>query len=531
VTTVAEIDRVQALVKRLNALGSMQRGDLIRAQQWNDLVGLMVEIAQRMLEGTSEEVPPHEHPDQVKATWLSPSLRSLVEKGPLADPAATSRVTDVEGRLRTLSEDLDKLRATVTTAGDRLSEMSTRELTRESDSNEIRLMVGSLSERRDDVLELRKTLGSIGEKVDKALEASSRLVIDGKPVDMNDLNRRIVSVEELRTSLTGPGGQLLDAAEIEKRLATLRNTLVTQEQLELALKQRPIELDENALDGIRESVAVKLREETRTSFATLSTEIRNETATKLNGIDGLVAQRIEERVPERIEVEAGKLRAETKAQVDGALAASRAFAEGATGAATETLRSELAQKIGAVQAEVSSRIASEIANILPTILLPLEDSVSAARAQAVALAAKLDELSFALQDARGRIEQVALETGESVRTTRDALLSEIDRRDATQRQTYDKRFQELEARFDTRFVSVDASLIQFQDAASDKITARAVAAASDALRMQIVQLQAQMEEIARSQSLGLQDQVTQAVWKQLDTDLDRRITEIVKGTR
>ncbi len=530
-TTAAEIDRVQAMVKRLNALGSVQRGDLIRAQQWNDLIGLVVEVAQAMLEGATEEVPPHEHPDQVKATWLAPSLRSLVEKGPLADPAATSRVTDAEGRIRTLSEDLDKLRASVTAAGDRLSEMSTRELTRESDTNELRLTVGSLTERRDDVLELRKTLGSIGEKVDKALEASSRLVIEGKPVDMNDLNRRIVAVEELRTSLTGATGQLLDAAEIEKRLATLRNTLVTQEQLEQALKQRALELDENTMDGIRESVAVKLREETKASFATLSTEIRNETGTKLSGIDALVGQRIEERLPERIGVEAGKLRAEAKEQIDGALAAARAFSESATGAATETLRGELAQKIGAVQAELSTRVATEIANVLPTILLPLEDSVSAARAQAVALASKLDELSFALQDARGRIEQVALETGESVKSTRDTLLAEVDRRDTQQRETYDKRFRELEDRLGTRFVSVDASLARFQDEASEKIATRAVAAANESLRMQIVQLQAQMEEIARSQLLGVQDQVLQAVFKQLDVDLDQRITAIVKGTR
>ena len=91
--TVAQLDRLKALVDRLTPLTQIQRGELIRAQDWNDVVGMLLEVARAVLaeDAAEQTVPPHEHPDQVKSSWLDPSLRAIMERGPLSDPAQNAR--------------------------------------------------------------------------------------------------------------------------------------------------------------------------------------------------------------------------------------------------------------------------------------------------------------------------------------------------------------------------------------------------------------------------------------------------------
>ena len=65
--TVAELERLQALVGQLVPLAETQRGELIRAQDWNTVVGALIEVARATLSAdATETVPPHEHPDQVR---------------------------------------------------------------------------------------------------------------------------------------------------------------------------------------------------------------------------------------------------------------------------------------------------------------------------------------------------------------------------------------------------------------------------------------------------------------------------------
>lgn len=531
--TVAEIDRVQALVKRLLALGAAQRGDLIRAQQWNDLVGMVVEIAQAALgSGAQGEVPPHEHPDQVKINWLSPSLRTAFERGPLSDPAAANRMSEVEARVRALSDDLEKLRATLGNARDRVAEITTRDLSRDSDMNEIRLTVGALTERRDDVLELRKTLGSIAEKVDQAVTASARLTIGGQPADLDAVNRRIAAIEELRTHLTGPNGTLLDAAELERRLATLQNTLVTQEQLEKAIRQRPAAVDPSVLDQIKGELSVGLREESKASFAALAGEVRGETETKLGGIDALVSKRIDERVPPVVEASAESLRQEIAANLDHVRADAQSFAGKAVTDLAQSLHADFDAKLGKIGADVPVRVSEEVAKTLSAALAPLQESVAAARSTATAVAANLSALSDVVQQARARVEQVASSGDDAVKKARKELLDEINKREAANKTDLDQRFKDIEGRIKTRFTDVDTHFTTLESGVNAGLDARAAAAAQAALTTQVVALRGEMEEIARSQSLALEDQVREKVRVDVEAGLSERIAaETKKATK
>lgn len=517
--TVAEIDRIEALKKRLFALGKARRGDLILAQQWNDLVDVVTVLADEILaSGVGDHVPPHEHPDQVKVSWLSPTLRSLFEKGPLADPGAVNRVNEVEGRVRAVTGDLDKLRETLNVARDRVTELSTRDLVRESEASEVRLMVGSLSERRDDVLELRKTLGSISEKVDKAVEASSKLVIGGQPVDMNVLDKRIADVEAFREGFRGPGRVLLDAVQFETRLATLQNKLVTQEQLEKALKDRPTELDASQLAAIRDDISVTLREETQSTLNTLSTEIRAETAAQLADVDTRIVQRIDERVPAAVGVEIDKVRGENKSANDATLASAQEAIDRAVAALSDSVLGTLTAQIAAVRGEVQGRITTELATQLPAAIAPLQAAVNAARAEATTIAARLGELSTTLTQARARIEEVSRDSTKAVKDARDALTAEMATRAAAQARTLDQRFAELDERL-TPLFGLDTRLTSL----SNTIDTRATEAAQSAVKLPLAQVRTDMEGIARTQALALQDTIRDTVLRSVESSLPERI--------
>ena len=109
--TVAELERLRALIERLIPLARAQRGELIRAQDWNEVVGAVIEVARAAYAESDHEagIPPHEHPDQVKISWLEPALRALIERGPLADPAAAGKLEDLNRRESRLSDLLTKV--------------------------------------------------------------------------------------------------------------------------------------------------------------------------------------------------------------------------------------------------------------------------------------------------------------------------------------------------------------------------------------------------------------------------------------
>src|SRR5688572_17289208 len=98
--TVADLQRLDALVTRLTPLAQVAHGELIRAQAWNDLVGTVIELARAVLADSEEEVvPAHDHQEQVALSRLSPALRTLIERGPLSDPGSVARVADLERKL------------------------------------------------------------------------------------------------------------------------------------------------------------------------------------------------------------------------------------------------------------------------------------------------------------------------------------------------------------------------------------------------------------------------------------------------
>ncbi len=318
--TVAELERLEALAARLTPLASRTRGELILAEDWNVVVGALIEVARAVLAEEREGlVPPHDHPDQVGTGWLDPNLRALLERGPMADPAAMARLSELERRLGNLRSRIDEMNEGVKEARDRVTDVATRDLTRQADITSVRRMVEGLSDSRDDVRGLRETLRSIQENVRLAVEVGSGLQVDGEPVDMEAWTGRLRELESFRERLRTPSGELLDAGALENRLTELTNTLVTEDELDAALESRPGRILPEQLEALEEKLRAALISDFETSMNRLADEIRTETSQRLAEVDALVARAVSDALPDVEKSVLSTVRPEISAAVQGGL--------------------------------------------------------------------------------------------------------------------------------------------------------------------------------------------------------------------
>ena len=527
---LATSDRVASFVARLSLLGNAARGDLIRAQVWNDLIGLVTEIAQALLALQSEDhVPPHEHVDEVKITWLDPALRALVEKGPLSDPTSVQRFLTADRRVEAFADDLEHVRQATESAQARLAELATRELTRDATVIDVRRAVEGFDARKDAVLQLRQSLDSIQTKVDLAIRASERLVINGQPADLQALNGRLVAVEQLRDALKLPNGQLLDATAFEQRLAGIRNDVVTQKQLDDAFKQHQIDVPQETVDFLHTSLATSLRGELSQDFETLRGEVTGSVDTKLATFDATLGDRIGDRVTDAVKASATDLQASIDASATKLRGEFGTTADKSAQTASDALRGELEGAIAAVQASLGGAVKTALDQALPGRFTEIQTALNAVRDSANAAVAKVNAQADAVAAAKTRAEQISLDLTTALNSARTDLLKEMDRRDTVNQKAVDKRFVDLDSGLDARIDKrLNPRVTQLQTDTAQSMQKTATDAANSALNAARVQLNADMTAIARDQALALKDTVAASVKADLDPVINSRIDNAVK---
>ena len=290
---MADPVRLEQMVATLTPLAQMQRGRLIRAQDWNDIVVALLDVVRTVFGAAAADdgVPAHAHLDQVNDGWLAETLRQRIAQGaqPLHD-----RLAAVERRLRMLADDLDGRFGDLDDVRGRLGGVETRDLARGKDLTGLRTIVDGVRQSQTDVGDLRASFARIETRVAVASALADRLVIDGEPVDMGAIAGRIRAVEVLRDRMRTPSGELLDAAAIEGRLATADNRFATKAELSEVAAHRGAgltDIERVALeDRIRTAVAGELDTRVRES----ETRIRAVTEAGLAGVDGRIDARIGE---------------------------------------------------------------------------------------------------------------------------------------------------------------------------------------------------------------------------------------------
>jgi len=370
--TSADLQHLSALITRLEPLSRAGRGELIRAQDWNVVVGALIELAQAVLgAGGDGTVPPHQHAGQVKLEWLDPALKTSVERGPLADPDAAGRLATAEREVIALRASLDGARAEMNTLRVRLSDLSGRDLARESQVSAVALKLTGVNDGRDDVAALRASLDSVQSNVAAAIAVGQRLTVDGKPADIAAIEQRLKGVEAFRDGLKTPSGQLLDAAGIDDLITARTNKLVTSDELTTAIDQRPLTVPDEQLAALGDRVGTSVKKDVTVTMGQIADGIRAETDQRLAGVDALVARSVSDAVPSLGDGVLAKVRPEIAGAVSASAAQLTGLIEKRVTETAGALRDEVTGQLGDLRTDVGNNLRDQVQKQVAASLDPI----------------------------------------------------------------------------------------------------------------------------------------------------------------
>jgi hypothetical protein len=348
---MADSERLEQLVAKLTPLAQMQRGRVIRAQDWNDIVVALLDVVRVVfgIADTDETVPAHTHPDQVTEGWLAETLRQRILQGaqPLAD-----RLAAVERSLRALATEVEgSVRGDDDLRG-RLLAVEGRELALGKDLGGLRTVVDGVRQNQSDVSDLRLALGRIEPRVMAASTLAERLEIAGQPSDLDTLDTRLKAVETLNTRMRTPTGELLDASAIEARLAAAESRYATKAELSDVAARRTA--------GLTDAERAALEDRIRTTLtATVDTRV-SESEARLRASSEAALATVDARIDARVASAGGELR-------DSILSAAAADAAQRVAAATDATLATITTRFADVERTFDALLKTKITEVLTRV--------------------------------------------------------------------------------------------------------------------------------------------------------------------
>jgi len=507
--TVAQLDQLKALVERLAPLASIGPGELIKAQAWNDVVGSVIAIARAVLaQDATTVVAPHDHVDQVKLAWLDPTVRGIVERGPIADPATEGRLGEIERNIARASTQIDKLDQNTKEVRDRVAAVSTRDLARQSDVANLRSTVGGLSDSKDDVLALRTTLQSVQKDVQTALTVGQKLTVNGQPVDMAVIDQRIKNVEQLQTRLRTPAGDLLDATQLENRLTQLTNTLVSQKQLEDFFNSHPPKLPQATLDNIQASLHSTLKIDLDAAAKSLDDKLSANVTQRFAQIDQTVSRAVADALPGATQTILGTIRPEIATAATKTLADAQAALTSKLAEATGALRTEVTGQLDTLRQSTKDLVQAQVSSQVTAQLDPVRKNVTDLQQGLTAVTKKQTEHDTTLVTLGTRVETVARDDAGARADLKTSVLAEIDRRITLHAAAVDTKLADLTAQQQQR---IDASIASVRSSLNDQISKSVTDAVSTEVKKAETRINANMAGVASDQLAAVQDKMQTTV--------------------
>ncbi|MCA9482497.1 MAG: hypothetical protein KC553_02065 [Nitrospina sp.] len=517
--TVAQLERLEALVKRLEPLSDKHRGELIEAPHWNSLVGSVIEVARSVLaEDRTDVVPEHDHSDQVGVGWLDSKLRGLILEGGLNDPGGESQLFKLSRELESLSKQLDQMRDSLSQLKSDLSGISTRDLMRESDMTRVSRKIDGMADARDDVTALRQTFQTLEVDVKRAIEFGQTVVRNGQIINVADLLTRVERVETLRDSLTNSAGNVFNANDLERRLVQLQNTLVTEDELDEALKTVRTQVE----GGLRSSILEESREVARLATSEAMDPISNESLDQLRErVDSLDAG-IDTRINNATSDLAAKLRStlqqETQTEIDRRMGVLKAEITKESESNLSNLSNSIDKEFSAFRQDVEKRISSEITTRLEDSLKEFDGRLSATDSRIAELSTRTDENLELSKTNATRIEKTRLEllaADAASRKTVSTQLLDMEKKlnDSLTTRTNslrDSLNEDLTASLNRQITDLEASLAK---------TAREAARVET--KLQTNELRADVNDIVQNQMTVIQEDMEALIEKRFVTNSSR----------
>jgi hypothetical protein len=426
--TVADLERLEALIERLQPLALKQRGELIAAADWNVAVGALIEIGRAALAtDDSDTIPPHEHTDQVGIGWLDPRVRQLLTGGGVKDPAVDAEFRKLRRDLTGLTGRLDRVGADVATSRALLNEVATNDLVRAAAVTRLDRKVLGAAEGREDIADLRATLRTLETEVGRAVEVGALLEADGQTIDVPALVERVTAVEVLRDRLTRPDGELLDAASLERRLIELQGSLVTADTLTETLADLRDDIRGGGLDldTVLDAARGAGREAATGSVDTLATELRSTISARFGEIDATVEAAVSRSTTAVVDSVLGTVRSEIDQAVGSGDADVRAALEAALDQRIAATTRLVDERLSAISDGVSNQVATELDTRLTATLGALNTRLDGIAGSVGELAARATGNESAIAELDTRLEAGLRADATARAATRAELLERI----------------------------------------------------------------------------------------------------------
>jgi hypothetical protein len=508
--TAQDLDRLRALVAQLKQIGSVQTGELIRATDWNTLAAAIADLARTVLATEADStVPAHTHLDQVGLDWFTPSVRDLIQRGPLADPATQNRLTGIEQKLTRYGSQLDSTTQTVESFRGRLTDVATNDLARQSALTGVQRSLNNVIDPRPDIAAMRASLDAVQGNLSAVQEAAAKLTVNGQILDAGALANSITSLEGFRDSFKSATGQILDAATIENELADIKGRIVTKDELTQAFKDHPLTIPPEEITGLETRLGTTLRDQFNGQLQAIQTQIQGSVDKRLNSVGDLVTSRLNEATPGITQTVTNSLSPKIDAAQQAATNAANANTQTVVAAREQSILANVNDQIAALNAGVAASVTSQVTQQINAALQTVRASVDTATARIDILTQTLTKQGATLDQNSAALAAVPQTLASLKNDLQQSVLNEINLQVAAINRSIDDRFSQFQKLQSDQIATLTNTLLA---KATDVATEVATKAANNAAALLRAQLAADMQTVARAQATAiLNDQVKMLV--------------------
>lgn len=297
--TSAELERLKALLTRLMPLTQTERGELIRADDWNTIVSTLIEIGRAVYaEVQSQEVPEHTHIDEVSIGWLDSALSNLVNGGSLNDPIQQSKLNAQERKISQLDRKMGDLKNEIQGVLGIVDRVATRDLIREKTFHGLDQRVDGLHDARNEVNELRQTLQGINKQITIVQTIGDHLRdASGEIIKISELRDQVIELSTIREQLKDANGQFITGLSIDKKIAGALNNIITKEQLTDSLDNRFEGLDKLLDNDLDSKISFAIDERINSTLNDFRTSVESNISKQLEDLDSRIQETIDKEFP------------------------------------------------------------------------------------------------------------------------------------------------------------------------------------------------------------------------------------------
>jgi uncharacterized phage infection (PIP) family protein YhgE len=223
------------VVEELKPLADRARGEPLRAQDWNQLVTAITDLAQLVAarEASTDATlaqrfspRDHNHEGQLQLSWFEPQTRQMLERAVNGSVEQSTAIGRLDGQVASLTGQLKDLGTQIAKLQSDLVEARENDFVRKNAIERVQLDLESVRTVERSVTGLTNRFDGFDDSKRRILEFQDALRdANGQQIDVAQLREGVAQLGDLRERLTLANGQLASLTTFERQIASLERRL------------------------------------------------------------------------------------------------------------------------------------------------------------------------------------------------------------------------------------------------------------------------------------------------------------------